>query len=418
MRYLSFIFSLILSLYLYGYSKEQISIRSSTHSSFYRVVFDLNKSLPYEKIEFQEPSLIILKFKGTKPIDVKNFVKNSDFIETFEIIRSRDDVKIVLELKDGYRYSLFTLKKPFRIVLDVKKNNENYKQSDPIKDIILASLKKEKYKEKTSHVSYKDPIKDILKDKLNQSNGDFYIPVSIKTPKKWSGKKKIIVIDPGHGGKDPGAIANGLREKDVNMIFAKALKRILEKDPRFKVYLTRYSDRYVSLYKRTIYAVRKNADLFISLHCNSSPSGYGYGTYVYTLNLRGAKSKLARLVERRENRAILEYMKVSTNRSVNRILADLAMSTTMTEGLNFAKILRKNLSKVNKFQDIDSANFAVLKTPGIPSVLIEIAYITHPRESRLLKSPEFINRFTYQIYNSIVEYFFNTKRKNNVLTRR
>ncbi len=408
MKYFIHILVILILAFSFSYSKESISIRASTHNSFYRIVFDLNKKIPYEKIEFTEPPLIILKFKGTKPINVKNFIKNSKYLKNFEIIKSKEDIKIVLELKENYKYSTFLLKNPYRLVLDIKKQNI---PEDPIKEIILASLKEESTSKKNDK-NY-DPIREIILKKLNEPS---ISPVALKIPKKWSGRKKIIVIDPGHGGKDPGAIANGLREKDINLLFAKRLKRILEKDPRFKVYLTRYTDKYVSLYKRTIYAIKKNADLFISLHCNSSPSGYGYGTYVYTLNLRGAKSKLARLVEKRENRAVLEYVRVSTNRSVNRILADLAMSTTMTEGLNFAKLLKKHLKKVNKFQDIDSANFAVLKTPGIPSVLIEIAYITHPREARLLKSPEFVHNFNYQIYKAIVEYFF-PGRKNIVTLR-
>ena len=402
-------FFLILLLFLISFkSFAQITVRTSEHSNFYRIVFQLSEKIPYEKIEFKEPPLLVLKFKPIRPINVKKSMKNSSYIKNFEIIKSKEDIKIVLELKESYKYSLFTLNNPYRLVIDIKKDRripEKLGNIDPIKEIILASLKDEKEK---------DPIAEIIRKSFDKDNKSSINFASLRIPSNWNGKKKIIVIDPGHGGRDPGAIANGLREKDVNLQFAKALKKLLERDPRFKVYLTRNSDRYVSLYKRTIYAVRKKADLFISLHCNSSPSGYGYGTYVYTLNLRGAKSKLARLVERRENRAILEYVRVSTNTSVNRILADLAMSTTMTEGLNFARILSKNLRRVNVFQDIDSANFAVLKTPGIPSVLIEIAYITHPREAKLLRDKDFINRFSHQVYRSIVEYFFNYK---NVVSR-
>ncbi len=402
-------FLLILLLFLISFkSFAQITVRTSEHSNFYRIVFQLSEKIPYEKIEFKEPPLLVLKFKPIRPINVKKSIKNGSYIKNFEIIKSKEDIKIVLELKESYKYSLFTLNNPYRLVIDIKKDKripEKLENTDPIKEIILASLEDEKEK---------DPIAEIIRKSFDEDDKNSINFASLRIPSNWDGKKKIIVIDPGHGGRDPGAIANGLREKDVNLRFAKALKKILERDPRFKVYLTRNSDRYVSLYKRTIYAVRKKADLFISLHCNSSPSGYGYGTYVYTLNLRGAKSKLARLVERRENRAILEYVRVSTNTSVNRILADLAMSTTMTEGLNFARILSKNLRRVNVFQDIDSANFAVLKTPGIPSVLIEIAYITHPREAKLLRDKDFINRFSHQIYRSIVEYFFKYK---NVVNR-
>ena len=402
MKFFVKLFILFICFGSFSFASETINIRSSLHNGFYRIVFDMNKKIPVEKIEFEEPPLLVLKFKSNKPIRVKKFLQNNKYIKDFEIIRSKEDVKVVIELKNRYRYSLFSLKKPYRLVLDIKQKVKPKRENDlddPIKDIIIAALEKEERKS-----SFEDPIAQIIKN--HEKKEQAFDLTFAYAPLKWKGKKKIIVIDPGHGGRDPGAVANGLREKDINLIFARQLKKILEKDPRFKVYLTRNSDRYISLYKRTIYAIKKNADLFISLHCNSSPSGYGYGTYVYTLNLRGAKSKLARLVEKRENRAVLEYVRVSANRSVNKILADLAMSTTMTEGLNFAKLLRKNLSKVNRFQDIDSANFAVLKTPGIPSVLIEIAYITHKREARLLKSPVFVKRFSYQVYKSIVEYFF------------
>ncbi len=256
-------------------------------------------------------------------------------------------------------------------------------------------MKKNKEK-KTVKIS-SDPIYDIIMN---------YEIKKRKTYLKYTGDKKVIVIDPGHGGKDPGAIANGLKEKNVNLKIAKKLKEILEKDPRFKVYLTRNSDRFVSLYNRTVFAVKKNADLFISIHCNSSPTRTESGTYVYTLNLRGARSKIARLVEKRENRAVINYVRVSTNPLVNRIMADLAISTTMTEGRNFAYFLKRYLKNVTDFKNVDSANFAVLKTPGIPSVLIEVLYLTDPVDAQLLKSEDFIEKFSFGVYNAVVDYFY------------
>ena len=99
-------------------------------------------------------------------------------------------------------------------------------------------------------------------------------------------------------------------------------------------------------------------------------------------------------------------MRVSANPYVNRIVADLAISNTMTDGLIFAKHLKKYLRKTVVFRDIDSANFAVLKTPGIPSVLIETAYITNRKEAKLLRSPSFIEKFSESVYKAIVDYFF------------
>ena len=215
------------------------------------------------------------------------------------------------------------------------------------------------------------------------------------------------MLDPGHGGRDAGAVANGLKEKDVNLKIARRLKYYLEKDGRFKVYLTRDRDKFVPLYERTLFAIRKNADMFISIHCNALKRNRKYtGTYIYTLNIRGARSKIARLVEKRENKIVLKYMKVSSNRYVNRIVADIAISNTMTEGRRFAKYLKKYLKKRTKFRKIDSANFAVLKTPGIPSVLIETLFITSPKDAKKLKSWYFRDKFSYSIYLAIYDYFF------------
>ena len=102
----------------------------------------------------------------------------------------------------------------------------------------------------------------------------------------------------------------------------------------------------------------------------------------------------------------MDYVKVSANPYVNRIIADLAISNTMTDGLIFAKHLKKHLRKTVNFRGIDSANFAVLKTPGIPSVLIETAYITNWREAKLLRNPRFIENFAKSIYKAIVDYFY------------
>jgi N-acetylmuramoyl-L-alanine amidase len=106
------------------------------------------------------------------------------------------------------------------------------------------------------------------------------------------------------------------------------------------------------------------------------------------------------------NKAVIKYVRVSTNPLVNRIVADLAISTTMTEGRNFAYYLKKYLKNVTEFKDMDSANFAVLKTPGIPSVLIETLYLTDPVDAQLLKNSQFIESFSFSIYNAIVDYFY------------
>jgi N-acetylmuramoyl-L-alanine amidase len=383
-------------------------IRTGNHPDKFRVVFDIKEKVAFEYIPFFDLNIIILSINKDISVFNEEIFKNpkiKKYIKDIDIIKSRGNTKFVIEFDNSIKgVEIFTLKNPYRIVLDFIKV-ENYKKR---KDSILVKKEKPQQIKRIDIAAVDEADRLIRQIILQSSKEEVFKDISEKKSKKTNfyGRKKIIVIDPGHGGRDPGAVAYGLKEKDVNLKIAKTLKRILEKDGRFKVYLTRNSDKFVSLYKRTLFAIKKRADLFISIHCNASRTGKGYGTYVYTLNLRGARSKLARMVEQRENKVVIDYVKVSANPYVNRIIADLAISNTMTHGLIFAKHLKKHLKRTVVFRDIDSANFAVLKTPGIPSVLIETAYITNRREARMLRDPSFIEKFSRSIYKAIVDYFF------------
>ncbi len=382
-----------------------LQIRMGEHTDRFRIVFDSNKKVSFDYIPFWDINIIILSFHtdiGSVDERLFNNPKIKKYIKDIDIIKSKKSTKFVIEFSKRFKgVEIFTLRKPYRVVLDFLKKEGVKKRKDSV--LVKRSIKEKKRRDLESVTEADRLIRKIIKDSEKKSS---YSSTSNKYAYSRYKKQKIIVIDPGHGGKDPGAVANGLKEKNVNLKIAKALKRVLEKDGRFKVYLTREDDRFISLYRRTLFAIQKRADLFISIHCNASRTGRGYGTYVYTLNLRGARSKLARLVEQRENRVVIDYVKVSANPYVNRIIADLAISNTMTDGLIFAKHLKRYLSKTVKFRDIDSANFAVLKTPGIPSVLIETAYITNKKEAKMLRDQRFINRFTYSVYRAIVDYFF------------
>ncbi len=400
-------------------------IRAGNHPDRFRLVFDNKEKASFEYIPFWDLNIIVLAFNKHIPfIDLSLFrnPKIKKYIKDVDIIQSRKHTKLVIEFDKSFKgVEIFSLKNPNRIVFDFLKKNPAKKRKGSV-FLVKKEEKKAKKHIKKIEISSVDEADRLIRSIIENSYKEEAFKNVSKIAKekrtftksrKYYSKKyhkitkpKIIVIDPGHGGKDPGAVAYGLKEKDVNLKIAKALKRILEKDKRFKVYLTRNSDKFISLYRRTLFAIKKRADLFISIHCNASRTGRGYGTYVYTLNLRGARSKLARLVEQRENKVVMDYVKVSANPYVNRIIADLAISNTMTDGLIFAKHLKKHLRKTVNFRGIDSANFAVLKTPGIPSVLIETAYITNWREARLLRNPRFIENFAKSIYKAIVDYFY------------
>jgi N-acetylmuramoyl-L-alanine amidase len=403
MRTLKHIF---LSILIWVFYVEAFEIRTGIKDYGYRIVFDGVKNYEYLPVS----NILIFKIDGEfKDSAIKLDPKFVKSIEISKDIITKKTI-IYLDINDNIDPKVFSLSNPDRLVIDLKAFDKKEKQSVSENNTVKES------KESKKVISKKDSgdvLNKILRSlEMQTMNDTSSNSIEIEVPKSFAGRKKIIVIDPGHGGHDPGATANGLREKDINLKVALKLKSLLEKDPRFKVYLTREDDRFIPLYDRTLIALEKKADLFISIHTNASENPNMSGTYIYTLNLRGATSKLAKMVEERENKTVLNVIKVSANPNVNKIVADMAISHTMTEGLNFAKFaqiyLKRNL-KDTEFKRIESANFAVLKTPSIPSVLVETAFITNKNDARLLANDEFLEKFAQSLYKAIVDYFFRYK---------
>lgn len=202
-------------------------------------------------------------------------------------------------------------------------------------------------------------------------------------------RKPIVVIDPGHGGDDPGAIgATGLKEKDVTLMTAKEIKAALEQTGAYTVYLTRNDDRFIQLRERTRIAQNYNADLFISIHADSHTNPRAQGTSVYTLSER-ASDKEAEALANKENRAdIIHGVDLSnTSGEVSSILIDLVQRETMNLSAQYATMLVNNLkNSINLKKDTHRfAGFIVLKAPDTPAILLELGFLSNPKEEWLLK---------------------------------
>lgn len=223
-------------------------------------------------------------------------------------------------------------------------------------------------------------------------------------------RKRIIVIDAGHGGVDPGALgANGVYEKQVTLNMAKTLKEELEKTGRYKVLLTREKDVYLKLYKRVEFARANHADLFISLHADSIGKANVRGASIYTLSEKASDEQTALLADR-ENRAdLIAGMDLDTSdEQVATILVDLTMRDTMNQSKFFANKLVGHMgdSSVNMLENPHRyAGFAVLKAPDIPSVLIEMGFMSNPREADQLTRPEYRRTLARSLVNGIDAYF-------------
>ncbi|WP_166039587.1 N-acetylmuramoyl-L-alanine amidase [Sphingosinicella sp. YJ22] len=203
----------------------------------------------------------------------------------------------------------------------------------------------------------------------------------------------VVVIDPGHGGRDPGAPAAmaGLYEKQVTLALARAIRDELAASGRVRVALTRDDDRFIPLEGRYSIARRLGADLFISLHADAAPSNdAARGATIYTLSEVASDREAALLAQQQNASDAIGGVTMSRDPNVNLILVDLAQRESMEASARFAQILHREASSTIRFQDDwhRFAAFIVLKAPDIPSVLFESGYVTNAEDVAYLTSPE------------------------------
>lgn len=235
-------------------------------------------------------------------------------------------------------------------------------------------------------------------------------PIPAPTPAPIKGAKPLIVIDPGHGGIDPGAIgANGVFEKNITLAMARELKKQLESTGRYRVALTRDEDVYLKLFQRVSFARSKKADLFISLHADSINQSGVQGASIYTLSEKASDQQTARLAER-ENRAdlIAGVDLTHEDEQVADILVDLTLRDTMNQSKFFANTIVREFGG-QKIRTLENphryAGFAVLKAPEIPSVLVELGFMSNRKEAEQLSSPEHRRKIAGALVNGIDAYF-------------
>ena len=198
--------------------------------------------------------------------------------------------------------------------------------------------------------------------------------------------KRVVVIDAGHGGKDPGAGGADSHEKDITLAAAKALRDRLQKSGKYKVVMTRDTDVFIPLEQRVQIARRANADLFISLHADSGADTNVRGATVYTLSDKGA-DRVAKHVIDKNNDWFMNVNLGGADASVNRILLDLTQRGTVNRSASFAKTLLDRISTRTQLlqRSHRDAGFMVLLAPDVPAVLLEMGFITNKEDERLLK---------------------------------
>ncbi|MDA2918268.1 N-acetylmuramoyl-L-alanine amidase [Desulfobacterota bacterium AH_259_B03_O07] len=366
-------------------------IRHWSTQNYTRVVIYLDKEMPYKSyfLKFDpnlgKPPRLYVDIQGTtveKNLKVPLIEKG--LLEEIRFGRNTlNKARVVLYIRSFEDYRVFSLKDPFRIVMDIE--GEKSKGLD--------------FMAKNRDSRNTKPIVSVPKDGEDISSLRGALGLKVKT----------VVIDPGHGGHDSGAIGpTGLREKNVNLKIAKALKKQLELHGKAigisRVMLTRSNDRFIPLEERTAIAKKHNADLFISIHCNAAKNKKAYGIETYILSF--TKDPEALSVAAREN--------ATTKRGLSDlkdIIQDYLLSSKIEESRRFANHVQgsviTNVShkyKPVKNKGVKKAPFIVLIGADIPSILVETSFISNPREEKRLKSQKFLDEIANGIYSGIKRY--------------
>lgn len=223
-----------------------------------------------------------------------------------------------------------------------------------------------------------------------------------------------IAIDPGHGGHDPGAIAKngkGTKEKDITLAISRKLKTIIDKEPNMRAILTRNGDYYLNLNQRQAIARKHKADLFVSIHADGSEKVHPRGSSVYTLSEHGATSTtagwLAKQANQSGNHLIGGVDIASKSGDMREIILDLSMSATINDSVKLAELVLQEIGRINQLhkKTVEQAGFVVLKSPDIPSILVETAFITNPHEEKKLIDRTYQNKMANAIFSGIRNYF-------------
>ena len=340
--------------------------------------------------------------------------------------RAPDHTRIVFDLTGPAAHKLIVLSNPGRIVLDMENTQLNA-------DLGSVKLDNTPVARIRSGVRDGDDLRVVLEIsagvnprsfalKANEQAGDRLVldlydkgvtatAPAVKKSVKQSAKRAIVIaIDAGHGGEDPGALGpRRVREKDVVLSIARELNALFRADKGFQPTMIRTGDYYVSLRGRRELARKRQADLFVSIHADAFKRKEANGASVYALSTRGATSTAARYLAQRENSAdLVGGVSLSDKDDVLAgVLADLSMTSTLDTSLKLGDtVLRKvdSVARLHK-KNVEQAGFAVLKSPDIPSILVETGFISNPAESKKLATSSYQKKMARAIHRGIKDWF-------------
>ena len=357
-------------------------IRTWSAPDHTRVVLDIDRPVEYALFVLRDPDRVVVDLRGAKL--VKRVPKARSGDRLLARIRAAQRKRAERRARDGVKNDL-------RVVLDMK-------QRVRPKSFLL------KPNSKYGHRLVIDvyPVG-------GEADGTVVRKQSADSAAKGS-RKVVVAVDAGHGGEDPGAITrSGIREKDVVLAISRALKRRIDRTPGMKAVLIRNGDYYVGLRRRTEIARRHGADLFVSVHADSFRDARVSGSSVYVLSRRGASSEAARWLAQQENSSdFVGGVSIDDKDDLlASVLVDLQQTATLSASAEVGGQVLKSLGRVGRRHKrrIEQAGFLVLKSPDIPSVLIETGFLTNPSDAKRLSNSKHQKKVARAILDGILRYF-------------
>ncbi len=368
-------------------------------------------------------------------------ITNAANVTNARVWPAPDHTRLVFEITTGVEHKLFSMSKPDRIVVDMS----NVKLLTDLSDLSLAGSPIKRIRSAVRNSKDLRVVLDVTRQvepksfllKPNQQYGnrlviDLYeretkkkAPKVVKSIDHQSQRRDIVVvIDAGHGGEDPGALGPGrVREKDVVLAISKELKVLVNRKSGMQAKMTRNGDYYVGLRQRTGLARKHNADLFVSIHADAFNKPQASGASVYALSKRGATSEAARWLAKKENSADLigGVGGVSLDDKddvLAGVLLDLSMTASLNASLGVGSHVLKAMGGMTRLHKkrVEQAGFVVLKSPDIPSILVETGFISNPAEASRLKTRKYQKKMAKAIYRGLDTHFRTTPPPGTLLS--
>ncbi len=353
-------------------------------------------------------------------------------VNSVRLWRAPDNTRLVFDLSSAAEHKLFTLSNPDRVVIDISNTELKKGFGDvPIEDTPIAKIRygtrangtlrvvldmtattKPRSFDLPKHGDKPDRLVIDLYDGSEETTKTVNTAPAIKEVSTQA-RDIIIAIDAGHGGEDPGAIGpKKLREKDVVLAIAKQMAKEVNATPGYTAKLIRDGDYYIPLKERRNKARDLRADLFVSIHADAFHNPKARGASVFALSRHGATSETARFLASKENDADLigGVGGVSLNDKDNvlaGVLVDLSMTATLTSSLQVGEQVLNNMGRISKLhkKQVEQAGFAVLKSPDVPSILVETGFISNPHEANKLATSSYRKFMAKAIFNGVQSYF-------------